>query len=155
MVLSAPDLNIMEDWVVICACAIGQGSGAVSASGDDPSFAALLGDVAMSGELSMCLQGRAWERKFVVLAENVLYFCKDAKANDAYMAIDMENVLVKEERTSGQFGLCFMQNVTFLFDCKSDQLRTAWLSKTICFSFPVVDFLLKASWIRPLISAAS
>jgi hypothetical protein len=131
--LSAPNDSIMSDWIAVCAVAVGQAP--VSRLPGDESaeaFLATIGAVMMSGDLAVTLQGRqggqsAQERKFVVLSENVLFFCRDSKSSDAHNALDLENATVREGAGPGQFALCYMVTTTFLFDCRSANLRAAWM----------------------------
>jgi hypothetical protein len=84
----------------------------------------------MSGELVCSIQGKSGsgDRKFVVVSENVLFFCRDSKSQEASSALDLENATVKEVPNSqGQFSLTYMGATVFLFDCRSANLRAAWL----------------------------
>ncbi len=131
--LSAPNDSIMADWIAVCAVAVGQ-KPVARLAGDEStdSFLTNIGAVSMSGELVLQVQGRAGgqsagERKFVVLSENILFFCRDSKSNDAYNAIDLENASVKEGSGQGQFLVTYMHTTSFSFDCRSANLRAAWI----------------------------
>jgi hypothetical protein len=129
-ILSAPNESLMTDWIAVCAVAVGQTAGANAVEGGDgnESFLSSIGSVAMSGELMCSVQGKAGaERKFVVISENVMFFCRDSKSPEASSALDLENAAVKEVSASGQFALTYMSSTVYLFDCRSANLRAAWL----------------------------
>ena len=127
-IMSAADEKIMIDWIAVIAAAIGESIVAQRDEEPPPStLLATVGPVSMSGELSLGQQGKSWERKFFIVSENILFFCRDSRTMESYKALDLENATVKEESATGQFTVTYMKNVHFLLDCRSDNLRSAWI----------------------------
>lgn len=132
--LSAADQNIMEDWVLACACAISSSPKHAKlsrAQSEAPpnSFVTGVLDVVQAGDVAVASQGRQFERRYLVQVANVLYMCKDAKAPEASSALELENVMVREERSNpGHFTLTYMHNMNYVCDVRDDATRKEWVA---------------------------